>query len=79
METCPKCKGEMEHGELHGVVSWATVTRVLVPRPPQGGGGEPPTGGESGEEEPPERPAKLRIKLADSKERTIQHMSATMF
>ncbi len=25
MGTCPKCKGEMEHGELHGTVSWAPV------------------------------------------------------
>jgi len=25
METCPKCRGEMEHGELHGQVKWARV------------------------------------------------------
>jgi hypothetical protein len=25
MDTCPKCKGEMEHGELHGMVQWAPV------------------------------------------------------
>jgi type I restriction enzyme R subunit len=29
--------------------------------------------------EPPERPQKLKIKLADGKERTIQHMMATTF
>jgi hypothetical protein len=25
MKTCPKCKGEVEHGELHGMVNWAPV------------------------------------------------------
>jgi predicted nucleic-acid-binding Zn-ribbon protein len=25
MEACPKCRGEMEHGELHGTVKWAVV------------------------------------------------------
>ena len=29
--------------------------------------------------DPPPRPAKVRIKLADGKERSIQHMSATLF
>jgi type I restriction enzyme R subunit len=43
------------------------------PRAP-GEPGEPP---EPGEPEP--RPEKIRIKLADGKERTIQHISATMF
>src|SRR5262249_24009729 len=38
---------------------------------------EPEAGGAG--EEPPERPAKLKIKLADGKERTIQHMMATTF
>ncbi len=56
----------------------------LEPEPP----GEPrpapgprspgePTPGEPGE--PSERPQRLRIKLADGKERTLQHISATMF
>lgn len=50
------------------------------PRPPKGEGeGKPePLGGGGGEEEPP-APPKLKIKLADGKERTIQHMMATMF
>jgi len=39
------------------------------PEPPEGGGGEPP----------PEPRQRIKIKLADGKERTIQHMSATMF
>jgi type I restriction enzyme R subunit len=30
-------------------------------------------------DDPPPRPAKIKIKLADGKERTIQHMSATLF
>jgi type I restriction enzyme R subunit len=45
---------------------------------PRGEGEEPePSGG--GEQEPPERSAKLKIQLADGKERTIQHMMATTF
>ncbi len=46
------------------------------PRPPSGptGPGEPTPPGE-----PEPRPEKLKIKLADGKERTLQHMSATMF
>lgn len=49
------------------------------PRPPRGGEDEndPPPG--DGEEDPPPRPVKLKIKLADGKERTIQHMMATTF
>ncbi len=51
-----------------------------APRP---GGGEPkPEGGEDGEpggEDDPPRQQKLTIKLADGKERTIQHMMATTF
>lgn len=39
------------------------------PEPPEGGGGDPP----------PEPRQRIKIKLADGKERTIQHMSATMF
>ena len=51
---------------------------------PRGGGGEPrPNGGEGedpegGDGEPPP-PQKIKIKLADGKERTIQHMMATTF
>jgi type I restriction enzyme R subunit len=54
------------------------------PEPPAGGGGaggdgEP--GGEPGGEPPkPEpRPVKIKVKLADGKVRTLQHMSATTF
>lgn len=43
---------------------------------PGGGDGEPPTGGD---DEPPPRPQRIKIKLADGKERTFQHMSATSF
>jgi predicted nucleic-acid-binding Zn-ribbon protein len=25
MSACPKCRGEMEHGQLNGVVHWAPV------------------------------------------------------
>jgi type I restriction enzyme R subunit len=57
-----------------------------VPARPRGGDeGPAPTGGEEGgggpeggEEEPPAR-QKIKIKLADGKERTIQHMMATTF
>ncbi len=50
-----------------------------TPRPPRGGEDEedPPVDG--GEDEQPQRPTKLKIKLADGKERTIQHMMATTF
>lgn len=55
----------------------------LEPEPPGGDGGngdngdgEPP-GGDNGE--PPEPKKKIKIKLADGKERTIQHMTATTF
>jgi type I restriction enzyme, R subunit len=57
----------------------------IPPRPRVGGEGPTPTGGdegggrsEDGEEEPPVR-QKIKIKLADGKERTIQHMMATSF
>lgn len=51
------------------------------PKTPGGGGGEPKgkTGGGEGGDEPPPRPQKLKIKLADGKERNIQHMMATTF
>lgn len=50
------------------------------PRPPRGEGedeGRPETGGD--EEGGGERPQKIKIKLADGKERTIQSMMATTF
>ncbi|MGE3703422.1 MAG: EcoAI/FtnUII family type I restriction enzme subunit R [Hyphomicrobiaceae bacterium] len=47
-----------------------------TPRAP-GEPGPEPTPGEPGE--PPEKQQKLRIRLADGKERTIQHMVATSF
>jgi hypothetical protein len=25
METCPKCKGSMDHGEVNGMVNWVTM------------------------------------------------------
>lgn len=43
------------------------------PREPQGPGEPRPPG------EPEPRPQRLKIKLADGKERTLQHISATMF
>ena len=46
-------------------------------RPEGGGMAEPPP--EAPEPDPQSRPAKIRIKLADGKERTIQHMMATTF
>jgi type I restriction enzyme, R subunit len=51
----------------------------IEPRPPRGEDeeGDPPP--HTGGPEPEPRPEKLKIKLADGKERTIQHMSATMF
>jgi type I restriction enzyme, R subunit len=58
----------------------------VPPRPPRGGDEDPTpsTGGDEddrpdgGEEEPPAR-QKIKIKLADGKERAIQHMMATTF
>ena len=46
-------------------------------RPENDGMAEPPP--ELPEPDPQQRPAKIRIKLADGKERTIQHMTATTF
>ena len=58
----------------------------VPPRPPRGGGEDlPPTGEEEGDGQPEggeEEPAarqRVKIKLADGKERTIQHMMATTF
>ncbi len=51
-----------------------------VPPTPRGGKGAKPDDGENGE--PPDdapRPQKLKIELADGKERSIQHMTATTF
>src|SRR5690606_28644977 len=50
------------------------------PRPPTGPGpdGGDTGGGDDGGDQPPP-PQKLRIKLADGKERTIQHMMMTTF
>ncbi|PLU25729.1 EcoAI/FtnUII family type I restriction enzme subunit R [Sinorhizobium medicae] len=54
-----------------------------VPTTPRGGTGEQTTGddsrGEEGGEDDQPGPKKLKIKLADGKERSIQHMSATTF
>lgn len=58
----------------------AEPAEPVKPRPPKGDGEEGEDGGtppDGDEDEPP--PAKLKIKLADGKERTIQHMMATMF
>jgi len=49
------------------------------PRPPRSGDEERPEPSEGGEAEPPTRPKKIKIKLADGKERAIQHMMATTF
>ena len=50
---------------------------------PKGNGEEPKPegddGGPDGGEDDPPRPQKLKIKLADGKERTLQHMTATTF
>jgi type I restriction enzyme R subunit len=43
--------------------------------PEPGDGGDEPEGGDGG----PPRPQRVKIKLADGKERTIQHMMATTF
>jgi len=54
----------------------------VSPAPRPGDGDPKPEGGEDGEpggDDDPPRPQKLKIKLADGKERTIQHMMATTF
>jgi type I restriction enzyme R subunit len=62
----------------------------VEPRPPRGGDGpepNPPGGDDGGEDDPPggtiiDPPPprqRIKIKLADGKERTIQHMMATTF
>ena len=48
-----------------------------APRPPRGG--DEPKTPDGGDDERPQRPVKLKIRLADGKERTLQHMTATMF
>lgn len=50
-----------------------------TPRPTGGGGTPPPEGDDGGDEGAPARPKKIKIKLADGKERTIQSMSSTTF
>ncbi len=54
----------------------------VPPAPKRDGAAPKPEGGEDeergGEDEPP-RPQKLKIRLADGKERSIQHMMATTF
>jgi type I restriction enzyme R subunit len=50
------------------------------PRRPKGEGGETPEHAPpEGEPEPTPRPKKIRVKLADGKERTIDHMMSTTF
>ena len=56
---------------------------VPTPRPSGSEEGEP-TGDDGGEgpdggDDPPPRPQKIKVRLADGKERTIQHMMATTF
>ncbi|MCJ2030378.1 DEAD/DEAH box helicase family protein [Methylobacterium sp. J-043] len=62
---------------------WDGEPAEPVPPTPRGGEEREPEGGDGGntkggEEEPP-RTQKLKIKLADGKERAIQHMMATTF
>jgi type I restriction enzyme R subunit len=49
------------------------------PRSPRADEEEPAPPDADGGEEPPRRPQRLKIKLADGKERAIQHMMATTF
>lgn len=53
----------------------------VTPRPPRGGEDDPPSqSGDPGDPLPPEpRPERITIRLADGKERAIQHMSVTSF
>jgi type I restriction enzyme, R subunit len=63
---------------------WDGEPAEPVPPAPRGGGGQTRPGGdegegpESGDGDPPP-PQKIKIRLADGKERTIQHMMATTF
>ena len=63
---------------------WDGEPAEPVPPTPRGGDDDPPEPeepdgeGEGGGVRPP-RPQKIKIKLADGKERAIQHMSSTMF
>ena len=62
---------------------WDGEPAEPVPATPRTGGAGPgpDTGrdGDTGEDETPERPKKIKIKLSDGKERTIQHMMSTTF
>lgn len=49
------------------------------PVPPGGEGGGSGGGGGQPPQPPPPRPEKIKVKLADGKERTIQHMMSTSF
>ena len=60
--------------------------RAGGPTPSPGGGetpgptgGDGPHGGDDGGGDDPQTPRRIKIKLADGKERTIQHMTATTF
>jgi type I restriction enzyme R subunit len=61
----PEWDGEPEGG--------GTPDGPGTPKPPQ-----PPKEGD-GDDTPEERPRRLKIKLADGKERALQHISSTMF
>jgi type I restriction enzyme R subunit len=51
-----------------------------APKPDGGNDGGPADGGpDDGDDTDPQRPQKVKIKLADGKERTLQHMTATAF
>ncbi|MGH7086422.1 MAG: type I restriction-modification enzyme R subunit C-terminal domain-containing protein, partial [Acetobacteraceae bacterium] len=62
---------------------WDGEPAEPVPIAPKGGSAEPEPedgeGAEPGGEDDPPRPQKLRIRLADGKERSIRHMMATTF
>jgi type I restriction enzyme R subunit len=60
---------------------WDGEAESEVIKTPKQGDKQPKEQGEDqgGDEEAPERPKKIRIKLADGKERTIQSMMATTF
>ncbi len=58
----------------------------VAPTPSPGGGetpgptgGDGPDGGDDGGGDGPQTPRRIKIRLADGKERTIQHMAATTF